>query len=182
MGVRKNPKVLAMPALDIIPVDNFHAYYRGSVAYWRFEWNLNLINTNAGGAGLDTPEPFPTPGTSGGIFAMRRDWFKHLGLFDTGMLEWGGDHVELTMKVWRCGGRIEIIPCSRVVRNYARLAQIWYKDHLDTFYKMKPEAVDMKFTGLEELYTKHDELGCKSMDWYIKNVDVEMGWELDKVC
>lgn len=199
--VRLNPHVLAMPSLDIIPVHNFHQYYSGTSAHWRFEWNLNLVNTNPGGVRGDSSEPRPSPGTSGGIFAMRKDWFHHLGLFDTGMLEWGGDHVELSMKVWRCGGRIEIVPCSRVghlfrnpedrpydvevmqvVKNYARLAQIWYKDHLDIFYQMKPEARGMKFEGLEELKKKHDELGCKDMSWYIKNIDVEMNWEKDKVC
>jgi GT2 family glycosyltransferase len=199
--VRTNPRVLAMPSLDIIPPHDFHQYYKGTTAHWRFEWNLNLVNVNPGGALRESAQPIMTPGTSGGIFAMRKDWFQHLGLFDTGMLEWGGDHVELTMKVWRCGGRIEIIPCSRVghlfrqpaerpydvevmqvVRNYARLAQIWYKDHLDIFYKMKPEAVNMKFAGLEEQRMKADKLGCKDMNWYIKNVDVEMAWEIDKVC
>jgi len=53
---------------------------------------------------------------------------------------------------------------------------------LDTFYKMKPEAVGMQFEGLEELRAQHDELGCKDMNWYMNNVDVEMAWELDKVC
>merc|ERR1719272_2150721 len=132
---------------------------------------------------------------------MHKWWFHELGFFDNGMLEWGGDHGELSFKTWRCGGRIEIIPCSRVghlfrepaqrpyevevmqvVKNYARLAQIWYKDYLGTFYDMKPEAVDMKFEGLEALRKKHDELGCKSMHWYIKNIDVEMAWEMKRVC
>jgi len=196
-----NPKTLAMPFLDYIPADNWQGYTKGATGYWRFEWNLNLIQTNPGGVLKDTAEPYPSPGTSGGIFAMRKDWFQHLGLFDTGMYEWGGDHVELTMKVWRCGGRIEIVPCARVghlfrtpdqrpydvnvmqvVKNYVRLARVWYKDHLDLFYKMKPEAKDLEFHDLDAMQKHHDDLDCKNLQWYIDNVDHEMGWEADKIC
>merc|ERR1719446_459047 len=113
---------------------------------------MNLISTNPGHSLRESPEPYITPGTSGGIFAMRKDWFLCLGLFDVYMLEWGGDHFELTMKVWRCGGKIEIVPCSRighlfrevatrpysvrewqVVHNYARLARVWTPEHLHLF-------------------------------------------------
>merc|ERR1719160_2454277 len=165
-----DPKSLAMPNLDVIPQDNWELYYPGHPGHWRFEWNLNLIFTNPDPSLHDRREPFPTPATSGGIFAMRKDWFQHLGLYDGAMLEWGGDHVEMTMKVWRCGGRIEIVPCSRighlfrdpahrpydvdvnqVVRNYARLARIWAKDHLKFFYSMKPEAVKMKVKNMQKV-------------------------------
>merc|ERR1712217_22697 len=126
---------------------------------------------------------------------------KYLGLFDVGMLEWGGDHFGLTMKVWRCGGRIETVPCSRighlfrdpshrpypvqvnqVVLNYKRLAHIWLKDHLDYFYRMKPEAKSMTLLDMEEQYKQHDELNCKNMTWYLENIDHEMLYEMDKIC
>merc|ERR1711933_572110 len=115
------------------------------VGHWRFEWNLNLVYTNPGGGIGSDHRPFPSPGTSGGILAMRTDWFEKLELFNPYMFEWGGDHVELSFKVWRCGGRIEIVPCSRVghlfrdpehrpypvnvnqvVQNYGRLASLWW--------------------------------------------------------
>eukprot|EP00746_Dinoflagellata_sp_MGD_P006457 gnl/MRDRNA2_/MRDRNA2_112633_c0_seq1.p1 gnl/MRDRNA2_/MRDRNA2_112633_c0~~gnl/MRDRNA2_/MRDRNA2_112633_c0_seq1.p1 ORF type:complete len:441 (-),score=61.86 gnl/MRDRNA2_/MRDRNA2_112633_c0_seq1:39-1361(-) len=197
----ENPKSLAMPSLDIIPQDNWEMYFHNHPGHWRFEWNLNLIFTNPDERMSDPPEPFPTPATSGGIFAMRKDWFQHLGLYDGAMLEWGGDHVEMTMKVWRCGGRIEIVPCSRighlfrdpehrpydvnvnqVVRNYARLAKVWLKDHIEIFYKVKPEAREMSFEGMDELEEKYNSLGCKSMAWYLENVDHEMAWEADRCC
>jgi len=199
--VRLNPKTLAMPALDAIPQDNWRLYNKMPSGHWRFEWNLNLIYTNPGQLIGNTHEPYPSPGTSGGIFAMRKDWFGELGLFDPGMLEWGGDHVELTFKTWRCGGRIEIVPCSRighlfrdpqhrpydvqvtqVVQNYARLARIWLKDHIDIFNKMKPESLNMRFDDMKEMMERHDKLGCKDMAWYLENVDLEMAYEMDKLC
>jgi len=136
---------------------------------------------------------------------MRKDWFEQLGLFDPGMREWGGDHMELTMKVWRCGGKIEIVPCSRVghlyrdpehrpydvvvdtvVYNYKRLAELWAKDHLKYFYSMKPEAVNMKLEGMDVVNKNYEqlqkELGCKDLQWYLDNIDHEMKWEMDKIC
>lgn len=196
-----NPRTLAMPALDIIPQDNFRVYQKTPPIIWRYEWNMNLITSNPGNTLKATPEPYMSPGTSGGIFAIRRDWFLHLGLFDVGMLEWGGDHFELTMKVWRCGGRIEIVPCSRighlfrdvehrpypvsvpqVVKNYKRLAHVWLKDHIDHWYRMKPEARDMEMLDMEPLHEHHDDLNCKNMAWYLENVDHEMLYELDYNC
>jgi len=124
-----------------------------------------------------------------------------LGLYDEGMHQWGGDHVEATMKVWRCGGLIELVPCSRVghmfrnpeqrpyevdtnlvVNNYKRLAHVWFDDHLESFYKVKPEARAMDLGDVSKQIAQRDELGCKSMDWYLRNVDVEMGWEEAHLC
>jgi len=201
-----NPKALAMPTLDQIPQENWHLYHPMPPGHWRYEWNFNLVYTNPGNViRNDKPDPYDSPGTSGGIFAMRKDWFQQLGLFDAGMREWGGDHMELTMKVWRCGGRIEIVPCSRVghlfrdpshrpydvdvntvVYNYKRLAELWAQDHLDYFYKMKPEAVNMKLTDMEPVKANYnklkEELGCKDLKWYLENVDHEMDWERDVLC
>eukprot|EP00928_Gymnodinium_smaydae_P011669 TRINITY_DN14280_c0_g1_i1.p1 TRINITY_DN14280_c0_g1~~TRINITY_DN14280_c0_g1_i1.p1 ORF type:complete len:433 (+),score=74.55 TRINITY_DN14280_c0_g1_i1:60-1358(+) len=204
--VVQNPKALAMPMLDMIPQTDFTQYNRISPGHWRYEWNFNLIYTNPGGYYKDgQSEPYATPGTSGGIFAMRKDWFQRLALFDDGMHEWGGDHMELTMKVWRCGGRIEIVPCSRVghlyrdpehrpydvevntvVHNYKRLALLWAKDHLDLFFKMKPEAVNMKLEGMEKVQANYAELErelqCKNLSWYLDNIDHEMKWEMSRIC
>jgi polypeptide N-acetylgalactosaminyltransferase len=201
------PKAIVMPVLDFIDPHNWNAYYPGGAGiHWRFEWNMNLINSNPGGIlKHDNHKPYISPGTSGGIFVMRKAWFHELGFFDEGMLEWGGDHVELSFKTWRCGGRIEIVPCSRighlfrepatrpynvdtmqVVKNYARLAQVWWKDHLSYFYRMKPEAVGMEHEGMDGVLERYEELtqrlNCKNHSWYLENIDHEGAWELDRIC
>lgn len=201
-----DPKALVMPTLDIIPQTGWGQYHAGMATMWRYEWNMNLISTNPGGfIKFDHSEPFESPGTSGGIFVMRREWFDELEFFDTGMLEWGGDHAELSFKTWRCGGRIEVDPCSRighlfrdpehrpypvevnqVVKNYDRLAQLWWKDHYDLFRRMKPESRGMQHKGLDRVRSSYarlsEKLKCKDHQWYIENVDHEMLWEKDYLC
>eukprot|EP00913_Durusdinium_trenchii_P020535 g19288.t1 len=152
-------------------------YQRMPFIYWRFEWNLNLIAYNPWRQEPTTSEPYPSPATSGGIYAIRKEWWDHLEFFDPKMIRWGGDHVEASHKVWRCGGRIEIHPCSRVghwfrseeerpysvqvpdvVRNYKRLAEVWLDGHKESFYKVKPEARNMPAGELQQMQESRERL------------------------
>jgi len=198
------PRALVQPTLDVIPQDDFGKYYKGARGHWRFEWNMNLIFTvppDPQELNMMESRPSPSPATSGGIFAIHREWWNKLGFYDEEMLEWGGDHVEATMKVWRCGGHIDIHPCSRVghlfrdpehrpynvdipivIHNYGRLALVWWDSYLPHFYRMKPEVKRMQIGNVSAQKKLRDELGCKDMDWYLHWVDPEMEWEADHIC
>jgi len=201
--LEEKPRALVQPVLDYIPQTDWTKYYANQAgkSHWRYEWNLNLINSNPGEERKAGVKPYTSPGTSGGILAIRTEWFRHLKFWDPGMLQWGGDHFELSHKVWRCGGLIEMVPCSRighlfrdpeyrpypvevmqVVQNYKRLAEVWMPDHLSYFYRMKPEAVSLPIEGIEERHKEAEELGCKNMSWYLQNVDHEMLWEMERIC
>eukprot|EP00927_Polykrikos_kofoidii_P079133 TRINITY_DN75926_c0_g1_i1.p1 TRINITY_DN75926_c0_g1~~TRINITY_DN75926_c0_g1_i1.p1 ORF type:complete len:477 (-),score=59.81 TRINITY_DN75926_c0_g1_i1:40-1470(-) len=198
--IHRHPRAVVMPSLDVIPADDFEQYIEGQDGIWRFEWNLNLIFSPLGRS-KRSGEPILSPGTSGGIFAIRKDWWNHLQLYDTGMVGWGGDHIEASFKTWRCGGHIEIVPCSRVghlfrspaerpypvpidqvVRNYARLAEVWLDEHIETFRILKPETENMRLGNISAARRIREELGCHDMSWYLHEVDRQMLWEKTRVC
>ena len=61
-----------------------------------------------------TSLPRPSPAIAGSVIAMLRSHFIDFGSFDSKMEIWGGENIELSLRAWMCGGRVEIIPCSHV--------------------------------------------------------------------
>ena len=45
------------------------------------------------------PPYFRSPTMAGGLFAISRKYFDHLGQYDPGFEIWGGEHLELSFKV-----------------------------------------------------------------------------------
>lgn len=185
---------IVMPTLDIIPESNFAEYKVANHHIGGFDWSLTfnwMALITERNRSYKLPEPYPTPALSGGIFGIWRDWWERSGTYDTNMTEWGGEHIEMSLRNWRCGGRIEVVPCSRighvfrarnpyvvhstmVVKNEKRAALVWLDEHLEDFYREAPMARHLDAGNVDERLALKRKLECKSMDWYIENVYPEL--------
>ncbi|CAG5125780.1 unnamed protein product, partial [Candidula unifasciata] len=144
------------PYIDTIKSENFQ--YKRSPAQLQggFTWRLEF-GWRAATVGRETvmeTQPILTPVISGGLFAVRREYFMAMGGYDPQFNIWGGENFELSFKTWMCGGSVEIVPCSRVghvfraslpytftgdreqtvLRNLARVASVWMDEYADIFY------------------------------------------------
>uniref|UniRef100_A0A3Q2WM38 Polypeptide N-acetylgalactosaminyltransferase 5 n=1 Tax=Haplochromis burtoni TaxID=8153 RepID=A0A3Q2WM38_HAPBU len=147
---------------------------------------------------LTISDPIRCPVMAGGLFSIDKQYFFELGTYDPGLDVWGGENMEISFKIWMCGGEIEIIPCSRVghifrgqnpykfpkdrqktvERNLARVAEVWLDEYKDLFYGhgyhhlLDQKRIDIG--NLTEQIELRKKLKCKSFKWYLDNVYPDM--------
>ncbi|VDM92409.1 unnamed protein product [Onchocerca ochengi] len=138
------------PIIDIIDANTLK-YIASPVCKGGMSWSLAFKWDYFSPAYFDEPKQYVRPLKSatmaGGLFAIDRKYFDKLGQYDRGMEIWGAENVEISLRIWMCGGRLEIIPCSRVGhifrqrrpyglgidsmgRNAARTANIWLDEYI----------------------------------------------------
>jgi len=189
---------VATPIIDSIDPDTFT--YKPSPLV-RGGMNMGLIFKWAGLPDnyLDKPEKFSepilSPTMAGGLFAISRKYFKYLGEYDSGLEIWGGENIELSLRIWLCGGRLDIVPCSRVghifrkrrpytstnsrgedtqTLNVARVARVWLGEYMKYFDELVPDAANMDIGDISTRVELKHRLGCKDFSWFHKNIFPEL--------
>ncbi|KAM7418313.1 hypothetical protein PAMA_015772 [Pampus argenteus] len=138
-------------------------------------------------------EPYRSPAMAGGLFAIERDFFFELGLYDPGLQIWGGENFEISYKIWQCGGKLLFVPCSRVghiyrlqgwqgnpppahvgssptLKNYVRVVEVWWDEYKDYFYASRPETLTLAYGDISELRRFREEHRCKSFKWFMEEI------------
>ncbi|XP_004453984.1 polypeptide N-acetylgalactosaminyltransferase 5 [Dasypus novemcinctus] len=195
--VHLSRKKVACPVIEVIndkdmsymTVDNFQ---RG-IFVWpmNFGWRTippGIITKNK----IKETDIIRCPVMAGGLFSIDKSYFFELGTYDPGLDVWGGENMELSFKVWMCGGEIEIIPCSRVghifrndnpysfpkdrmktvERNLVRVAEVWLDEYKELFYAHGDHLIDQSLDvgDLTQQRQLRKKLKCKSFKWYLENV------------
>uniref|UniRef100_A0A8C5H946 Polypeptide N-acetylgalactosaminyltransferase n=1 Tax=Gouania willdenowi TaxID=441366 RepID=A0A8C5H946_GOUWI len=201
----EEPTAVVSPEISSIDLNSFQfykpvatnrAYNRGN-----FDWSLTFgweaIPEDAKKLRKDETYPVKTPTFAGGLFSISKKYFEHIGTYDDKMEIWGGENVEMSFRVWQCGGQLEIIPCSVVghvfrtksphtfpkgteviTRNQVRLAEVWMDDYKKIFYRRNKNAAVMasenKFGDISDRLNLRERLHCKNFTWYLNTIYPEV--------
>ncbi|XP_028290019.1 polypeptide N-acetylgalactosaminyltransferase 11 isoform X2 [Gouania willdenowi] len=181
------------PIIDIISADTL-LYSPSPLVRGGFNWGLHFKWDPLPPPTRTGPtEPFRSPTMAGGLFAMDRKYFEELGRYDPGMDVWGGENLEISFRIWMCGGRLLIAPCSRVghifrkrrpygspggqdsmSHNSLRLAHVWMDEYKEQYLSLRPELRGRSYGDVSERVSLRKRLQCQSFRWYLDNIYPEI--------
>ncbi|XP_055376391.1 polypeptide N-acetylgalactosaminyltransferase 5-like [Condylostylus longicornis] len=189
--IATNRNVVVSPQIDIIDDTTFKiwkVYEQVGGFDWilDFQW-MEVPERELKRINYDKTEPIQTPTIAGGLIAIDKQFFYEIGAYDDEMDIWGAENLEMSFRVWQCGGILELIQCSRVghvfrrttphkfprgerqtiFTNKARVAEVWMDKWKEIFFALNPDAISGNVTKRKELRTR---LNCKNFEWYLKNV------------
>uniref|UniRef100_A0A0K0DEM7 Glyco_trans_2-like domain-containing protein n=1 Tax=Angiostrongylus cantonensis TaxID=6313 RepID=A0A0K0DEM7_ANGCA len=190
--IAENPNSVVLPIVDIIHPINFE-YSKAMIAKVGFDWSLMsrwiYLNWEYFDVEENNVKPFESPSMSGGLLAIRREYFRTLGEYDMGMEIWGAENVDLSLKTWMCGGRIVVAPCSRIghafrmrrpykgkgdmdtsLLNSLRVAKTWLGNYEKNFIRARPMAARLDYGDINAGLELKKRLNCKDMEWYLTNI------------
>lgn len=103
---------------------------------------------------------------------------------------WGGENLEMSFRVWMCGGKILIVTCSRVGhvfrktspyswpggvanilhKNTMRTVRVWMDEYAEFYERSNPAAASANFGDVSARLALKQRLQCRPFSWYLEHV------------
>ncbi|XP_031560548.1 polypeptide N-acetylgalactosaminyltransferase 13-like isoform X2 [Actinia tenebrosa] len=191
--IHSDRTIVAVPVIDIINAKNFRYSGTPSGVIGGFSWDMQFswhsLPYSRQKERNDKTDPIRTPTMAGGLFSIDRKYFFESGSYDEGMDVWGGENLEMSFRIWQCGGKLEILPCSRVGHvfrtrfpysfpggytevsvNLARVVRVWMDDYKTFVYMKRPDLKTLQYGDIKSRLDLRKRLKCKGFKWYLDNI------------
>ncbi|XP_033750178.1 inactive polypeptide N-acetylgalactosaminyltransferase-like protein 5 [Pecten maximus] len=195
--IMADDRTIAMAQLDYVERNSLkYTFTKGYRTRYGFDWRLQFFETEfrqdqlTGKSDMDV---LPGVVMVGAAFVVDVKFFSEIGTYDDGMKIWGGENLELSWRVWLCGGRLVHVPCSRVghieraqpydfladrrkveLYNYKRAISVWMDEYSRYVYGFYPEMKSFSMGDVDERFMLKRKLRCRPFDWFLTNIWPEL--------
>jgi polypeptide N-acetylgalactosaminyltransferase len=178
---RDNPNAIIVPQVLDVDAATFEFKNQDGGKKMMFEWTFEFSWFD------QDKNDDRVPVSSGGLLLMTRSAFLN-GKYDRGMLEWGGENIEQSLRAWMCNSKVIVereakighvfnrklrpgrVNVSTVQKNQARAAFVWLDDWIKYFEaKHKGGANFLPDLGphIDERLELRHRLGCGKFDVFV---------------